>query len=400
VTAVTLGLFAFGSSRGATGSPGVPNARCGPLVGETDHVRERYDVIVVGARVAGSTLAALLGEAGLSVLLLDRARFPSTTPSTHFFRGAGMVGVLERLGVLDEVLALGCPPLTREFNYSEGSEEGVEGPPQDPGSVGYCLSVRREPLDFVLLKRACWSKGVELVDGASVIDLVWDGDRVAGVELADGRRAHARIVVGADGRHSLVAKKVSPALEHETPPYRALYYRYVSGFSGPDGSPPDAPEFSQLGDELAYIFPSDSGLTCVALSVNLETFRWLRQDFEARYAERIGMHRGIAPRVEAAGADGRLAGCGPERSHLRVPWGPGWALVGDAGMHQDPWSGLGIDMAGVHATFLAEAIVDWLRDSGDERAALGRYHERRNGHGLESYHETVRFAADLSKLEA
>ena len=69
---------------------------------------ERYDVIVVGARVGGSALAALLGDQGVSVLLLDRAQFPSTTSSTHFFRGAGMVGVLERLGVLDAVLDLGC----------------------------------------------------------------------------------------------------------------------------------------------------------------------------------------------------------------------------------------------------------------------------------------------------
>jgi hypothetical protein len=83
----------------------------------------------------------------------------------------------------------------------------------------------------------------------------------------------------------LVANKVTPAVEHETPPYRALYYRYVTGFLGPDGSQPDAAEFSQLDDEIAYIFPSDVGFTCVAVSVNLETFRWLRKDFEARYVD-------------------------------------------------------------------------------------------------------------------
>ena len=184
-------------------------------------------------------------------------------------------------------------------------------------------------------------------------------------------------------------------MEHDTPPYRALYYRYVSDFLGPDGAKPDAAEFSVLGDEIAYIFPSDSGLTCVAVSVNLETFRWLRQDFEARYAERIAQHRGLAPRVAAANADGRLSGCGPERNYARVPCGAGWALVGDAALHQDPWSGRGIDMAGVHATFLAEAIVDALQGSADERTAFTRYHERRNAHGLDAYHDTVRYAADL-----
>jgi 2-polyprenyl-6-methoxyphenol hydroxylase-like FAD-dependent oxidoreductase len=92
------------------------------------------------------------------------------------------------------------------------------------------------------------------------------------VRLADGRSAHAEIVVGADGRHSLVGRKVTPPVEHDAPPYRALYYRYFTGFLGPDGAKPDAAEFSQLDDELAYIFPSDSGFTCVAVSVNLETF--------------------------------------------------------------------------------------------------------------------------------
>ncbi len=363
-------------------------------------MRDRYDVIVVGARVAGATLAALLGDKGVSVLLLDGARFPSTTPSTDFFRGAGLVSVLERLGLLEAVLELGCPPLPREFNYENGGTEHSEDPPQDPGTIGFCLSVRREPLDFILLKRARVAESVDFMERTKVNELLWDDDRVVGVQLADGRSAGAEIVIGADGRHSLVAKQVAAAVEHETPPYRALYYRYVNGFLGLDGRNPDGPEFSQLGDELAYIFPSDSRLTCVAVSVNLETFRWLRQDFEARYDERISRHRGLAPRVAAAEPQGRLGGCGPGRNYVRVPWGPGWALVGDAGLHQDPWTGLGMDMAGMHATFLAESIVDWLRGSADERTALADYHERRNAHALEWYHYTVGFAADLRKLEA
>ena len=76
----------------------------------------------------------------------------------------------------------------------------------------------------------------------------------------------------------------------------------------------------------------------------------------------------------------------------------GWALVGDPAMQQDPWTGFGMDMAGVHATFLADAITDGL-GGVDEQTALGRYHERRNAHGLPQYHETVRYAADLRALE-
>ena len=363
-------------------------------------MRDRYDVIVVGARVAGSTLAALLGDAGVSVLLLDRARFPSTTPSTHFFRGAGMVGVLRRLGVLDAVLALGCPPLTRQFDYEDGGVDGVEGPPQEPGDLGYCLSVRRTPLDSVLLERARAAETVEVIERARVREVLWGGDRAAGVLLDYGRRAHAALVVGADGRHSVVAKQVGAGVAETAPPQRALYYRYVAGFPGPDGDAPDAAEFSLLGDEIAYVFPSDAGLTCVAVSVNLETFGWLRRDLESRWNERIAHHRGLSPRVAAATATGRVGGCGPEHTYVRVPSGPGWALVGDAALHQDPWSGLGMDCAGVHATFLAEAIVEWLRGSADEGSALAGYHARRDAHGLPGYHETTHYAADLRELAA
>jgi flavin-dependent dehydrogenase len=361
-------------------------------------MRDRYDVIVVGARVGGAVLAALLGDRGISVLLVDAARFGTTTPSTHFFRGAGLVGVLDRLRVLDRVLALGPPPLARELNYADGAAEPVESPPQDPGEIGFCLSVRRAPLDSVLVERARSADSVDVVEATTVGDLLWADGRVAGVQLADGRAVHAGTVVGADGRNSMVASRVAPEHEDDRPPCRALYYHYFKGLGGADGAVPDAAEFSLLGDEIAYLFPSDAGLTCVAVSVNLDTFEWMRADLEDRLAERIAEHRGLAARVDAAEVVTRAAGRGPGRSYVRVPWGPGWALVGDAGMHQDPWTGVGMDMAGVHATFLAEAIAELL-DGVDERTALGRYHERRNAHGLVQYEETMRYAADLRELD-
>ena len=186
-------------------------------------MRDTYDVIVVGARVGGSVLAALLGDRGGSVLLVDSARFPSATPSTHFFRGAGLVGVLDRLGLLDRVLALGCPPLTREFNYADGGADPVAGPPQEPGAIGYCLSVRREMLDRILIERAQRSAAVDFAERTKVAGLLWADGRVTGVRLADGRSIEAGIVVGADGRNSVVASEAAPRVEHEAPPYRALY---------------------------------------------------------------------------------------------------------------------------------------------------------------------------------
>ena len=353
-------------------------------------------MIVVGARVAGSTLAALLGDAGVSVLLLDRARFPSTTPSTHFFRGAGLVGGAPAPRRAREVLALGCPPLTREFDYEDGGR-GRGGPAAGAGRRRLLPLGPARAARLILLQRARAAATVEVVEGAQVSDVLWD---------ASGRRAWSSATAAARGRRWSSARtgatRWSPgrsmqAVEHEAPPLRALYYRYVAGFRGPGGDAPDAAEFSLLGDEMAYVFPSDAGLTCVAISVNLETFRWLRRDPGSGHAERLAPAPRPRPAGGAATADGRVAGCGPERFYVRVPHGPGWALVGDAALHQDPWSGLGMDMAGVHAGFLAEAIVGWLDGGAGERAAMTGYHRRRDAHALPAYHETLRGAADLRR---
>lgn len=364
-----------------------------------DHM---YDVIVVGARVAGSIVAALLGDAGYRVLLVDRASFPSATLSTHFFRGAGLLAVLSRLRLLDRILALEAPPLRHCYYYSEETDSPIVGPPQEPGTLGYCLSVRRESLDAILVQRAKSAPSVEMIEHTSVAALLWEGERVVGACLATPqgpREIRARIVVGADGRHSFVARAVAASAEEETHPSRAFYYRYVRGFVGPDGRKPDVAEFLQRGDELAYIFPSDAGMTCIGLSVNRADFAWLRLAPQERFQQRLARHVGLAERVRAALPDGPVLGSGPHASYVRVPAGPGWALVGDAGLHQDPWSGLGMDMASVHATFLAESLLKWFAQGMSESEALASYHQQRNEHALSAYHRTVTLARDLRKLK-
>jgi flavin-dependent dehydrogenase len=102
----------------------------------------------------------------------------------------------------------------------------------------------------------------------------------------------ARITVGADGRHSLVAKSVDAELEQSDRPARALYYQYVRGFPSP--SPGPGPEFSFRGDEIAYVFPSDDFVTCVAASVNLNAFAAVRRSLDASFPKMIAAHRGIA----------------------------------------------------------------------------------------------------------
>jgi flavin-dependent dehydrogenase len=366
--------------------------------------RHDYDAVVVGGRVAGATVASLLGERGLQVLLVERVRFPSTTISTHFFRGAGLVGVLDRLGVLERTLGLGCPPLRREWTYGLGSAGPEQGPPQDAGDIGFGLSVRRAPLDNLLLEHAARSPGVELAQPASVTGLVWEGDRVAGVRLTSGGWAgelRARIVIGADGRRSLVAREVEPPAQREAQAHRTLYYRYVGGWVGPDGEPPDAPEFSLHGDELAYVFPSDGGLACIAISAPRGAFERFRADpvgeLDRRFADH---HPGLAARVRSSTPAGRAAGGSPEPGWVRKAAGPGWALVGDAGAHQDPWTGEGMDNAAICAAHAADSIGDWLCGQADEHEALARYQSRRDERVMARFEQCTALSADLSQLTA
>lgn len=355
-------------------------------------------MLVVGARVAGSVLGALLGEAGWSVLIVDRATFPSATISTHFFRGQWCVAALERIGVLDEVLATGAPRLVREYNADALDGSWSVDPPQDPGSIGYCLSVRRETLDAILVERARREPTVTMLEGTSMRTLQFDGGRVVGATITtDGtaRSVRSRVVVGADGHASRVAMQVDAGIQASITASRAMYYRYFAGLEGPEGAP-DGPEFSAGNDDLAYVFPSDGGFACVAVSLNLSDYAVARTRAEAAFDERIQAHRFIGPRVTAAEPSGRLWACGPRDAIVRDPTGPGWALVGDASMYQDPWTGNGMDFASTHATYLAEAIDELLSGRAEASEAWATYHRRRDEHGLAGWRETGELGFDLN----
>ena len=334
------------------------------------------------------------------MLVVDRATFPSSTISTHFFRGAWCVSALERVGILPDVLATGAPPLVREFNADALDGSWTEDPPQDPGDVGYCLSVRRETLDAMLVARARREPSVSVREGVAVRDLLVDVGRVVGATLATGHdvvdEVRARVVVGADGHASRVASKVGAATQERIPASRAMYYRYVRGMAGPDG-PADAPEFSGGDDELVYVFPSDDDHACVALSIGLPAYAAARTRAEDAFAERIAAHPFVGPRVAAATQVGRLWGCGPRDAIVRQPVGPGWALVGDASMYQDPWTGNGMDFASTHASYLAESIDDLLGGSVTEDNAWASYHRRRDEHGMPGWRETGELGKDLNR---
>src|SRR3989304_9937530 len=166
-----------------------------------------FDVIVVGARIAGSLLASLLGQAGHRLLVLDRAKFPSDTLSTHFFR-APTFRALGEAGVFKE-LQVKAPHLTVNYNVVDGT--WFPEPGDRPEDYPFYMCVRRITLDDILVRRARATPQVELREAAKVMQLLMENGRGVGVawsEPGGGGGARAQVVVGADGLHSFVAKEV------------------------------------------------------------------------------------------------------------------------------------------------------------------------------------------------
>jgi len=177
-----------------------------------------------------------------------------------------------------------------------------------------------------------------------------------------------------------------------------MYFRYLRGYDGAQGRR-DGPDFSLQGDQLVYAFPSDDGVTCLAISINLGDFGRFRADPEQSFGAALENHPGIADRFRAATPVSRLLGSGPKAAVVRRPWGPGWLLVGDASMHMDPWTGLGMDSAATQAELAADALAAWLSGRLQEDAAMRDYKERRDETLLPWWTYTVEAGRDLSTIE-
>lgn len=338
------------------------------MTGEIDMggTKTDYDVIVVGARVAGASLAWELGRAGYRVLLADKSRFPSDILSTHnFFNNS--VAMLREMGVLDRLLATGTPTYRRAYLRLEDAE--IDGFFPETSGETECLCIRRTYLDRVLFEHAASLPGVDARQNFRVTGLLRSGDAVAGVEGIDPEgkteRISARLVVGADGRRSVVRELAGSRRLVAVPTDFASYVGYFEGFRQ-EGE--RCTEFYRMGETLAIAFPTSDDLHVVGLMFPLEwkaALDRMKRDPEAGFREHIerGLRATTFPgRLEQAKLTGPIRGLQGYDNDWHEPMGPGWALTGDALSFKDPAVGQGMHDALFGARLLRRILAsepDW-----------------------------------------
>jgi len=355
-----------------------------------------YDAIIVGARVAGSITATLLGEYGYKVLLLDRAHFPSDTLSTHFFRYPSLKS-FQRMGVFDKVQSA-APHMVDMFNDIEGHTwtEPVTG----KDDIDYFMCVRRITLDAILTDRVKQESNVTFLQGARFTELLRDDESIIGAEWSDESGTHkatARVVIGADGFYSQVAKLVEPEVEDFEPVRRAMYFSYFKNVL-----PLEKPTagFYFQGDRLVYVFDTDNELSLIAVSVPISEFDAYRKDAESEMMSFANSIPSLMPRLKDAEAVAPFKGAGNIPCYLRIPYGNGWALVGDSALVFDPWSGQGIDHASQHAVMLADELHEFFANNKTWDEAMSSYHSQRNRSAKKNFERTRVVARDIRVMSA
>lgn len=347
-----------------------------------------YDAIVIGSRCAGAPTAMLLARKGRRVLVVDRATFPSDVLSGHAIQPAG-VARLARWGLLDRVRATGVP-FADGVRFDFG-EVVLEGRPVPADGVTDLVCIRRTILD-TLLADAAAEAGAEVRLGFTVKELLWEDGRVVGIRGRDASGAsveeRAAIVIGADGMHSFVARSVGAATYDERPAATAAVYSYWRGADVP------ALELYARPGRFMIAVPTNDDLVFVGQVLPLAEEASYRADMDGAFRATLAMAPHLASRVAAGERVERFHFGRDTEGFFRVPGGPGWALVGDAGYHKDPITAQGMLDAFRDAELLADAVDRGLEN--DLAAALRGYQRARD----EAARDIYEFTCQLAHVDA
>src|SRR5580704_14764154 len=268
------------------------------------------DVVVVGGRCAGAPTAMLLARAGLSVRLLERSARLGDVVSGHMIKPAG-VTLLRRWKLLDAVLATGCPQLEDRVLWLDGQPHRPPVPEPGPGPI----APRRTMLDPILLTAAAQA-GADVEMGVSVHGLLREGGRVTGVTTSAGER-RARLVIGADGRNSRIARLAGAKIYHDHPPVTFAYYTYWRG------SPVAGVQAWLEPGRFFGIFPVGGGLTLAFVQGPRGDYQTFRRDPLRAYVSELQSRPVLAGLLADAVIAEHLRGTAALPTFFRGPSGRG-----------------------------------------------------------------------------
>ncbi|MFK0050518.1 NAD(P)/FAD-dependent oxidoreductase [Streptomyces sp. NPDC090741] len=339
-----------------------------------------YDVVISGAGLAGSAAAILLARRGVRVALLERRSDPEAYKAlcTHSIT-ANAYPVLDELGLVPALEKAGAVRNEARWYTRWGWIEPRAAP--DGPELPYAYNVRRSTLDPLIRSRAAQTAGVDLLLGHHVTGLVEAAGRTVGVRASTPqgeREIRARLVVGADGKDSAVAKFAGmPARQYENTRFGYLAHFRNLPLHGGIG------QTWFLEPDMAYAFPNDDGVTVLAVLPDKKRLPPFREDLEGSFFEFV---RALpeAPPIDSAERITKIIGTVNYPLHTRKPTAPGVALIGDAALTGDPLWGVGCGWALQSAQWLAEAVAPAASGRGDldkSLVAYARRHRRRlRGH--------------------
>lgn len=363
-----------------------------------------FDVIVVGGRPSGATLATRLAQGGLRVLLLDRATFPSLPAVSSPIIYACTMALLDEIGAPEAEYAYNTPKIRKLVSESRDYYRAIAVIPEDRGR-DYAYAIDRARFDHALWRHAANTHGVTAIEGFGVTDLLWDGQRVIGVEgrrhtSRTPERFYADLVVGADGRWSLVARKVeAPLYNVDDSVATSLYYAYWRNVQPYDLNEPLMVAHGTL-DGLGYLImdsaDNTAAVVCEGHTETIERFSQGAGAPEALYEALLRNAPRVWARLQGAERITTVRGLKHTPNYYRQPYGAGWALVGDAVHHKDPLGGQGVYDAVFSAKALAEQYLAYKRGAMDYESAMRGYQARLEEETLPVYHNTLAARANLA----
>ncbi len=337
-------------------------------------------IVIVGGRISGCTTAALLAQQGEEVLLLERQHFPAPIVSAAVFFSDTMA-VFDKIAFGSLLDSYNFPRITYiSFEMSPGIR--ISGKIPYAHSRNWAYAIRRETLDTLLLNHIRTFPNIRVREGFNVTRLLWEDERVVGVQgRYEGGASEiipAEIVIGADGKRSLIAKEANAPKYNVRIGRTCFYYAYYSNVT-PYNDQVSLVTYYGSSSFCFHAFTqaAEAGLSAVGVEAPSSEFKHFQQDPEGMLTCCLRTIPELNTRLKQAKQETRVMGLQVPDMFYRKPYGLGWALVGDAGLFIDPITGQGLNDATASAVWLSKAIDRWRRGEA-WGPALSHYQQTRD----------------------